>query len=233
MRRLRELDGSNVHRRYIRFHLSACKGASPLHDALYAEASVIYAGLRDAERAHEDAKDAATSASAVLSRAEVNLENAIREVDAAARKLDRKDRALAAQRSIFPAGLGPEIRPDGQAQLAVLPALRIRMAPFANMGDMDEAIANLDHAEMQHREALATVDLAATEVDRRFAEEREARKAVRAQLESAYGRLKDHYKLYPASAETFFLREKAPTQPKTKQPVNGASAPSPSASLPA
>jgi hypothetical protein len=40
-----------------------------------------------------------------------------------------------------------------------------------------------------------------------FAEEVDARRAVREQLERAYGRLRAHYKAHPAKAEAFFLRE--------------------------
>ncbi|MDI1483806.1 hypothetical protein [Polyangium sp. y55x31] len=215
MRCPRETDGSPVHRRHIRFHLTACKGAGPVHDMLAAEASTIYMNLRDAERAREDAEDAATAASAGLSRAESTLENAIRELDAAAKKLDRKDPALAAQRTIFPAGLRPVLKPEGQAQLDVLLPLRVRLAPFAGKGDVDDAIAGLDYAEMQHRAALETVDLAAAEVDTRFAHERAARRAVREQLVSAFGRLRDHYKAHPAAAEAFFLRERSLSKRKS------------------
>ncbi|MDC3959829.1 hypothetical protein [Polyangium jinanense] len=222
MRRLRETDGSSLHRRHVRFHLSTCKGVSPLHDTLHAEASVLYTQLRDAQRAREDAEDAATTASAQLTRAEVNVENGIREIEAAAKKLDRKDPSLAARRTIFPAGLSPVIKPDGQAQLDVLPALRVRLAPFAGKGDMDDAIAGLDHAEMQHRAALDTVALAAAELETRFAEERAVRRSVREQLESAYGRLRDHYKANPSAAEPFFLREKERSQSKRKAPTDGA-----------
>lgn len=199
-----------------------CKDVSPLHDTLHAEASAAYLKLRDRQRAREDADDAATAASAGLLRTEVMVENAIREVDAAARKLDRKDPALAARRTIFPAGMGPMIKPDGQAQLDVLPALRIRMAPFADKGDMDDALASLDHAEMLHRASLETVNLAVAEVEMRFAEEREARRAVREQLASAHGRLRDHYKANPAAAEAFFLREKSAAQPKKKPSKSGS-----------
>ncbi|MDI1450989.1 hypothetical protein [Polyangium sp. 6x1] len=235
MRCPREIDGSSVHRRHIRFHASATKGVSPLHDTLHAEASILYASLRDALRAREDAEDAATAASACLARTEGLLENAIREIDAAAKKIDRKDPSLAAQRTIFPAGITPVIKPDGPAQLEVLPPLRIRLAPFAGKGDMDEALAGLDLAEAQHRAALQTVNMVVAEVEIRFAEEREARRAVREQLVSAFGRLRDHYKASPQAAEAFFFREKSSTSSKTKEPTNGASPPiaPASAALPA
>jgi len=225
MRHLRESDGSPVHRRHIHFHHTTCKDVSPLHDILHAEAGAAYTKLRDSQRAREDAEDAATAASAGLQRTEVMVENAIREIDAAAKKLDRKTPALAAQRTIFPAGISPVIKPDGQAQLDVLPAVRIRMAPFAEKGDMGDALASLDYAEMLHRTALDTLNLAVAEVDMRFAEEREARRAVREQLASAHGRLRDHYKAKPAAAEAFFLREKAAASLKTKKPSTGAKPP--------
>ncbi|MRG96229.1 hypothetical protein [Polyangium spumosum] len=229
MRHLRETDGSPVHRRHINFHATMCKGVSPLHDTLHIEATAGAAKLRSSQRAREDAEDMATAAYAGLMRTEVMVENAIREVDAAARKLDRKDPALAARRTIFPKGMSRVIKPDGQAQLDVLPALRIRMAPFVDKGDMDDALASLDHAEMLHRAALETVHLANAEVDLRFAEEREARRLVREQLASAHGRLRDHYKATPAAAEAFFLREKSPARSKPKAPTN----PTPQPSVPA
>jgi hypothetical protein len=49
-------------------------------------------------------------------------------------------------------------------------------------------------------------------VTRLFEAEREARRAVREQLESANGRLRAFYKAKPALAETFFLR------PGTRKP---------------
>ncbi|MDI1433635.1 hypothetical protein [Polyangium sorediatum] len=225
MRHLRESDGSSVHRRHIHFHGTTCKDVSPLHDILHAEASAVYTKLRDAQRAREDAEDAATAASAGVLRTEVMVENAVREIDASAKKLDRKEPALAAQRTIFPAGISPVIKPDGQAQLDVLPAVRIRMAPFADKGDMGDALASLDYAEMLHDAALQAVNLAVGEVARRFAEEREARRAVREQLASAHGRLRDHYKAKPSAAEAFFLREKTAASLKTKQPSARAKQP--------
>jgi hypothetical protein len=44
-------------------------------------------------------------------------------------------------------------------------------------------------------------------LDRVTAEEREARREVREQLESAHGRLRAHYKTRPALAERFFMRD--------------------------
>jgi hypothetical protein len=214
MRRLRDTHGSSIHRRHIRFHLSRCKGVSPLHDKLHDEASAAYIALRDAQRTREDAEDAVTSAAAMLARAEVGIENAIREIDAEAKRIDRADPAQGAHSTILPAGLGPVIRPDGSAQLDVLPALRVRMAPLEGKGAMAAAIAGLDAAEAGQRAALAAVVDAAAEVERCFAEERLARRAVREQIESAYGRLRDHYKARPGLAEQFFLREKEPAREK-------------------
>lgn len=214
MRRLRDTHGSSIHRRHIRFHLSRCKGVSPLHDTLHDEASAVYLALREAQRAREDAEDAVTSAAALLARAEVGIENAIREIEVEAKRLDRADPSIGAHGTIFPAGLGPVIRPDGAAQLEVLPALRVRMAPLEGKGAMATTIAGLDAAEAGQRAALAAVGEAAVEVERCFAEERAARRAVREQMESAYGRLRDLYKARPGFAEQFFLREKEPAREK-------------------
>lgn len=220
MRRLRDTDGSPVHRRHIRFHLSSCKGLGALHDKLHDEATAAYLVLRDAERAREDAEDAAVTTLAARERAESAIENAIREIDAEAKKLDRKDPAAAARRTSFPAGITPILEPDGQKQLDVLPALRVRLEPFVGKGEMSAALAGLDSAEAELRAALGAVTAAEDAVAKAFALERAARRAVREQLESAHGRLRDHYKTRPAAAEVFFLAEKKDTKKKaTDEPA--------------
>jgi hypothetical protein len=58
-------------------------------------------------------------------------------------------------------------------------------------------------------------------VDSLFAEELEARREIREQLESAFGRLRDLYKARPAVVERFFLREiggRKRTEPPVKAP---------------
>lgn len=215
MRRLRESDGSAIHRRHIRFHMARCKGAGPLHDTLHAEASAIYAALRDAVRAREDAEDAGVEAAALVTRAEEIVENAIRDIDAEARKLDRAEPALMAQSAILPGGLTEILGPEGAAQLEVLPALGARLAPFLGKGAIAETLASLAKAEGAMRTALGSAALASAEIERRFAEELAARRAVREQLESAYGRLRVHYKARPALAERFFLKEKEHARAKT------------------
>jgi len=215
MRRLRDNDGSTTHRRHIRFHMARCKGAGTLHDILHSEAGAVYAVLRAAERAREDAEDAGVEAAALVTRAEESLENAIRDIDAEAKKLDRAEPTLMAQSTILPGGLTPILDPEGAAQLDVLPALGVRLAPFKASGAMKDAVAALENAEAGMRAALAAAAAAAAEVERRFAEELGARRAVREQLESAHGRLRDLYKARPALAERFFLKEKESSRAKS------------------
>jgi hypothetical protein len=218
MRRLRDTVGSSVHRRHIRVHLSLCKGVSALHDELHDEASAVCIVLRDAERAREDAEDGVALALTYRARAEGKLENVIRDIEAEAKKLDRKDPALAARKAIFPVGIGPILRPEGSAQLDALPALRVRLAPLLAMGGMSSASTELEAAEAEFRAALASVAEAEAAADKAFALERAARRAVREQLEAAHGRLRVYYKANPVTAEAFFLRERTPAQEKTTTP---------------
>ncbi|UQA57506.1 hypothetical protein [Polyangium aurulentum] len=215
MRRLRDNDGSTTHRRHIRFHMARCKGAGPLHDILHSEATAVYAVLRDAERAREDAEDAAVEAAALVTRAEETLENVIRDIDAEAKKIDRAEPTLMAQSTILPGGLTPILEPEGAAQLDVLPALGVRLAPFKGKGAMKDAVSALENAEAGMRAALEAAAATEIEVERRFAEELGARRAVREQLSSAHGRLRDLYKARPALAERFFLKEKEAPRAKS------------------
>jgi hypothetical protein len=206
MLRLTSTESSDQHRRRIRFHMARCKGAGPLHDKLHAEASVAYVSLRNAQRAREDAEDDAVAAAGVAQCAEHEVEDALRDIAAAAQRLDRADASLAAAKTIFPRALTPEIKPSGEAQLEVLPALRVRLAAFKDDEEMGKAIARLDKAEVGLRAALDAEKAASAAIDQCFAIEREARRAVREQLESANARLRDLYKSSPALAERYFLR---------------------------
>ena len=218
MRRLRETDGSPSHRRHGRYHMAQCRDVGPTHNQLRGEMSPLFTGLKAAAQACADAEDAAVDTMADLDRAEVRIENAIRDIDAEAEKLDRSDATLNARKAVFPQGFGAEIDPEGEAQLGVLPALRVRLAPFAAKGGMPAAIAELDLAEAGLRAAVLADAGAEEEVERRFAEELAARSAIRVQLESAYGRLKDVYKARLALAERFFLNEGSRKPKKAKPP---------------
>lgn len=216
MRRLRDTDGSSVHRRHIRFHQSSCKGVSPLHDKLHDDAEVVYDALVKAQRAREDADDLVATAYAGRWRAELVLEDAIREIDAEAKKLDRHDPALAAQSTIFPGGLKPVLKPEGEAQLGVLPKLRVAFAPYAAKGEMAAAIAALDAAETALRAAVDAVKAKEEAAQTAFAEEKAARRAANEQLQSAFGQLRAFYKAQPKAANGFFLKEKAEKKGKKK-----------------
>jgi hypothetical protein len=188
--------------------MSRCKGVSPLHDTLHAETSVVYARLRSAERACQDAEDAATETMGVMGRAEEAVENAVRDVHAEAARLDRIEPGLNAQHTLFPEGFGVVIAPEGKAQLGSLPALHVQLEPFKAKGAMADKMAALEAAESTFLGAIGANEAADVEVQKRFTEEREARRAVREQLASSHGRLRDFYRSRLALAERFFLKEK-------------------------
>jgi hypothetical protein len=218
MDQLRESDSSAVHRHHGKFHMSRCKGVSPLHDKLHSETSAVYSTLRDAERACQDAEDAASGAMGVMGRAEEGVENAIRDIDAEAARLDRTEPGLYVQRTLFPNGFGEVIRPEGRAQLDPLPALRVDLELFKSKGAMGDKIDAFEAAETSFREAISASEAADVAVEMRFAEELAARRAMREQLASSYGRLRDFYRSRPKIAERFFLKDRRARRVK-KPPV--------------
>jgi len=226
MRRLRSADGTAVHRRAARYHLAKCRaGQAPLFAALRAEMTGKYTDLKAKQRAVEDAEDDATDAIAEVDSAEVAFENLLRDIDADLAKLDRADPALNAQKTVFPEGYGKEIEPEGDVQLTVLPALRTRLAAFQGKPGIATALQSFDKAEATFRAALAAKQKATAKVEALFTEEQAARRAVREQLESAHGRLRDLFKARPALAEAFFLHETAPRSPPEAQPEASPKAP--------
>lgn len=207
MERLRESDGTPTHKRHARFHMARCRRGEAIHAALRAEMTARFDALKAKEREREDAEDAAVDADAEVQAAEELVENCVRDLDAAAASADRASQSLGAQKAIFPDGFGAVIDPDGEAQLAVLEPLRVRVAPFLGNAMVAAALAALNTAAEALEAALEVADTADDVVERLFAEELEARRAVRQQLESAHGRLRDHYKARPALAERYFLRK--------------------------
>ena len=153
----------------------------------------------------------------------------IRDSDAALAGLDRADPTLNAQRTVFPEGFGQVIDPEGDAQLSVLPALKVRLGAFKAHPPIAEQILRLDAAEAALQAALTAGDTAETKVDALFAEEQAARLAIRVQLESAYGRLRNLYKARPALAEAFFLKESGARRAKKEAPSPAEPAPPPKA----
>jgi hypothetical protein len=208
MRRLRPTDGTLVHRRAAVYHMARCKtGGTPLHATLRNEMGLLVAGLKTKARETEDFDDTDVEAMAEADAAEIALENVIRDVDGDLAKLDRSNPTLNAQRAVFPEGFGQVIDPEGDAQLGVLPALKVRIGAFKAHPEIAAQLIRLDTAEAAFDVALKAGDTADTKVDALFAEEQAARQAIRVQLESAYGRLRDLYKSRPALAEAFFLKE--------------------------
>lgn len=209
MRRLRTTDGTTVHRRAARYHMAKClQAAAPLLSDLHAEMAGKYTTLQLKAREVEDAEDAAIDATAEADATEIALENMIRDIDADLAKLDRANPSLNAKKTVFPDGYGKEIAPEGAVQLTVLPALRVRLACFLASPGVGAALKKLDKTEAAFQAALGVKANAQANVDALFEEEQVARQAVREQLESAYGRLRDLYQSRPALAEQFFVRER-------------------------
>ncbi len=236
MKRLRASDGTRAHRRGARYHMSRCKtGKAPIHVTLAGEMAVIYAALIAKTRAAEDADDGTTEAGALLDAAEIEVENTIRDLDSALSQVDREHPHLGAQLATFPDGFGAVIDPEGEEQLKVLPALLVRVDPFKAETAVAPVLVKLATATAAFKAAIDAADAAETAYDTAFAEEVAARAAVREQLESAHGRLRDFYKARPAIAEGFFLKDtgsrtaekKGATPPdaKDKQPPSPPGSP--------
>lgn len=217
MRRLRPGDGSKQHKRAARYHLSrltAEGGETPTR--LHGEMAPLLALLVAKERAGDDADADALAAQALEDHHELNLENLIRDIDADLGKLDRTDPTLNARATVFPHGYGQEIEPEGDAQLEVVPALRARLAKFNGHAVITTHLTHFDSAVQALTNAVKATNTAQDLVDALFAEEVEARRAIREQFERAYGQLRALYKANPAKAETFFLREgpRRPAKPE-------------------
>lgn len=234
MQRFQETDGTEPHRKGIRFHAGKLLGVeTPLHKTLRAEALSAYGTLKAAERARADAVDDEAEARAWGDTAEIAFENGIRGLDSALVELDRDQPGRGARAAVFPRGFGEVIEPDGEAQLAVLPAFHVRLTPFKQEAALQKALAKLDDAETTFRKALVEEDAAGTATAAAFAAEIAARAGVRHQIESAYGRLRDFYKTQPAEAERFFVKlgrregkakAKSPTAPATSGAPDAAGA---------
>jgi len=208
MRRLRSTDGSPAHRKAARYHLGRlARGGAKVHADLKSEMAPKYATLKAAIRATDDAEDDVVEASALSDAAEIDFENVIRDVDADLGKLDREKPDLNARATIFPDGYGSEIDPEGSAQLADLPALRKRFELFSSHATVAAGLARFDAAVTALTDALGNETNASAKLDVAFQAEQDARREIREQLESAYGRLRDFYKAKPIRTEEFFLKE--------------------------
>ncbi|MDI1443713.1 hypothetical protein [Polyangium sp. 6x1] len=208
MRRLRPTDGTPAHKRAGRYHCTTVKtGNTKLHADLHEEMALKLADLTTKARAHEDAEEDAVAASAASDAAEITLENVIRDMDGDLAKLDREDPTLNARATVFPDGYGKEIDPEGESQLTTLGALRDRLAKFGGHPICAAILTKFDAARAAFEQAIKAEQAAEDLADAAFRAEVDARRIVREQLESAYGRLRDLYKARPAVTETFFLKE--------------------------
>ena len=214
MRRLRPEDGTPAHRRAAGYHITKCKqGKAPLFGQLAAEMTAHRTALRSKSRAVEDADDALIEASAVADATEIDFEDTVRDIDTELARLDRKDISLGAQKAVFSNGFGEVIDPEGSEQLKVIPALELRLAPFANLPTVAPLMTQLAASVSAFDQALKAEEAASAAYDFAFLQEQDARRAIREQFESAYGRLRDLFKSRPAMAERFFSREGSARQP--------------------
>jgi hypothetical protein len=188
--------------------MAKCQKPGPaLHAELRTEVTAKFNQLKTKCRLVEDARTEAIDATAAADEAELALEDLLRDIDGDLGKLDREDPSMNARATVFPNGFGAAIDPEGDEQLEALTKLRVRLAVFSSNPIVASALAKLDAAENALRGALKVEEAAEKKVDGLFAEELEARREIREQLESAFGRLRDLYKARPAVVERFFLRE--------------------------
>lgn len=226
MQRLTAKDTTVTHRKAIRHHASKLRRfKTPLHQTLLTEATQAYDNLKAKTRGYEDIDDAETDADADLDTRELELEDAIRDLDDDLTKFDRKNPEANARAAVFPNGFGEVIDPEGEAQLTTLPALHVRLEPFRNEPALATSLQALADTEKAFNDALAAAKSAAKATKTAAAEEAAAKTAVRQQLESAHGRLRDFYKARPAKAERFFMklgrREGKEKEPETPTPTGG------------
>lgn len=224
MRRLRPEDGTRAHRRAARYHAAQCKrGKAPLHAQLCGQMNDLLTNLRNKARATEDAEDILVDRSADADSAEIEVEDEIRNVDNELERLDRQDPSLGAQKAVFPNGFGETLDPEGDEQLKVLPGLKVRLKPFMGLGSVAAVVTRLDDRAAALEQTLAAEAAASGAYDVAFAEEVDARRLIREQLESAYGQLRAHYKARPAMAERFFSREGSSRRPAKEKKGSGGS----------
>lgn len=224
MRRLRPEDGTRAHRRAARYHAAQCKqGKAALHAQLRGQMTDLLVNLRNKARGTEDAEDALVERNADADSTEIEVEDEIRNLDAELERLDRQDPALGAQRAVFPNGFGEVLDPEGDEQLKVLPGLKVRLKPFTGLGMVAAIATQLDDKAASFEKALVAEAAALEAYDVAFAEEVDARRLIREQLESAYGQLRAHYKARPAMAERFFSREGSSRRPAKESKGGGAS----------
>lgn len=207
MQRLDAKDGTPLHIKVIRSHARRVQRVkSALHKTLHAEAKALADELLAKRRGHEDAENAETDAAADAESAELELEDAIRDLDADLEKYDRKHPGENLRIAVFPNGFGEVIDPDGEAQLDTLPRLRVRMEKLNGIKELADSAQAVDGAEANFRDSLSNAQAAGETERAAFAAEIETRTKIRQQIESAHGRLRDFYKARPAIAERFFLK---------------------------
>ncbi|MFT3772121.1 MAG: hypothetical protein QM820_42490 [Minicystis sp.] len=223
MIKLRPTEGTVPHRRGARYHIDVLTtGGAAIHAQLAAEMRLFYVDLKAKARATEDAEDDWLGASARTDAAELALKNAVRRLATEAKRADQGDASLNAGKTIFPQGFGTVVAPEGELLLKALPGVYVRVAAFVGNPDIAGAVSALELAQKDLEDRLKDDASALAACNTCFAEEQEARRRIREQLDSAHGRLRDFYKGRTHLAEDFFLREKKTRKPATADGSNAA-----------
>jgi hypothetical protein len=175
---------------------------------------VVKHGRSDARtRAVEKANDAWVIASAVVETTELELENALRDIDRILARVDRAHVAQSAQRTVSPRD-ATALGAAGTAPLDTLPRLRSNLARFADHEDVAREMVRLDRAEAQFRAALKAEKKAQEKVELALIAELEAHGEIGEQGAVLSGRLAER----PASRPQRAKRSKtAPPRGRTAE----------------
>lgn len=210
MKQLQETDGTDKHLRAIAYHISRCKeGQDTLFVTLTKEAQDKRLALKKASRLVEDKEEDLSVLSAEVSAAELEVERLVLDAASDLKKLDRKSPQLNSFKQVFPEKGGSDavIRPEGESQLSSLNLFMTRLKKFADQPLLQDTYNAFEGAIKTFRDRLTQKKEAEEKRDQLFTEEVLARKAIRQQLTSAHGRLKDLFQADPDQAEAYFLAD--------------------------
>jgi hypothetical protein len=210
MKQLQEADGTDKHLRAIFFHTNRCQERTDdLFLALAAEGLAKRTALRNAARSVEDKDEELSVLSAESSATELEVERLVLDVASDLKKLDRKSPQMNAFKQVFSEKGGSDtvIRPEGESQLTSLTSFMTRLRKFSDQPLLKETYTELEASIQIFKEKLKAKKAQEEKRDQLFTEEILARKAIRQQLNSAHGRLKDLFQADPDQAEAYFLSD--------------------------
>jgi hypothetical protein len=210
MKQLQDNDGTDKHTRAIFYHTNRCQeGTDALFQTLLKEGQEKRATLKNAARLVEDKDEELSVLSSEVSATELEVERLVLDIASDLKKLDRKSPQLNAFKSVFSEKGGSDtiIRPEGESQLASLTSFMTRLNKFTDQPLIKETYAALEAGIKLFKEKLKSKRVEEERREQLFTEELLARKAIRQQLISAHGRLKDLFQADPDQAEAYFLSD--------------------------